>query len=85
MSRLIIKNATFDDGGVYKCAAKSSHVPEVSDTEGIQVQEGPGSNCIDRPSYTHCDKVRESTDQGGGRGITWGSTVQIKKKTRTSQ
>ena len=57
-SRLIIRNATFDDGGVYMCAAKSGHVPDVSDTEGIKVQEGPGSNCIDRPSYTHCDKVK---------------------------
>ena len=51
------RNATFSDGGVYKCLAKSNLVPEAFDVEGIQIQEDPGTNCIDRPSYKHCDKV----------------------------
>ena len=57
MSRLIIHSATFSDSGVYKCTAKAENMPDASDLEGIKVQEEPGSNCIDRPSYKHCDKV----------------------------
>ena len=57
LSQLIIRNVTIEDRGGYKCETTSSGM-KVSDTEGIGVG-GLGSTCIDRPSYTHCDKIVE--------------------------
>ena len=59
LSRLVLRNATGEDGGAYKCQAISAFYEPVSDVESISVTPGPASSCIDSPSFTHCDKIVE--------------------------
>ena len=58
-SQLIIHNMTTDDAGAYKCEAVSEHSPTAHDVEGIGVQFGNGTNCMDSPTFEHCDKIVE--------------------------
>ncbi|TRY63672.1 hypothetical protein TCAL_00430, partial [Tigriopus californicus] len=57
LSNVIIENASDTDSGNYRCLATTQSYPDVSDTETIQIQYGPGELCIDRPSYKHCAQI----------------------------
>jgi hypothetical protein len=60
LSNLIIRNASNEDSGNFKCEATSDFSRPVFDSEGISIHYGPGELCIDRKSYAHhCDTVVE--------------------------
>ena len=56
-SNLFIYNALSGDTGNYKCEAISDSSPTAAALQGVKVLFGPGSRCVDDPSYKHCDKV----------------------------
>ena len=58
ISQLIIRNLTLEDSGGYKCETASETGIKVADTEGIRVDFGPGSECVDLPTFS-CEKIVE--------------------------
>ena len=58
ISQLIIRNLTLKDSGGYKCETTSETGIKVADTEGIRVDLGPGSECVDVSTFS-CEKIVE--------------------------
>ena len=58
ISQLIIRNLTLEDSGGYKCETTSETGIKVTDTEGIRVDLGPGSECVDISTFS-CEKIVE--------------------------